>query len=88
VAETRGWRGMRRWAITVSKLIVLLALLEVGVVLAVVVAFGVLIELVEEVRADGVKMGEEALKDCGKGGLIRRRGGEREGRWFWLDIVY
>lgn len=43
-----------------SKVIVLLILLVVGVVLAVVDAFGVLIEVLEEVRVDGVKIGEGA----------------------------
>lgn len=54
----RGWRVMRRWAMTVSRLnVVMLFVGTIGVV-AVLVAFGVLIEAAEEVKVDGVKSGE------------------------------
>lgn len=49
---------MRRWAMTVSRLnVVMLFVGTIGVV-AVLVAFGVLIEAAEEVKVDGVKSGE------------------------------
>lgn len=58
MTETRGWRAVRRCAMTVSRLIVvMLSGGAIGVV-AVVFAFGVLIEAAEEVRVDGVKSGE------------------------------
>lgn len=58
MAEMRGWRVMRRWAMTVSRLnVVMLFVGTIGVV-AVLVAFGVLIEAAEEVKVDGVKSGE------------------------------
>lgn len=54
--EMRGWRGVRRWAITVSMLSLLVLSVYVEVV-GVVIGFGVFIEAEDEVMVDGVKIG-------------------------------